>query len=85
MEGILNSISDYTFPIVACVGMGYVIVKMIQTNRDDTIKRENNFFEQLNKYAESLDKFNSTLIGVDTRLKSIEDDVKKINVSRETI
>ena len=69
---ITKLISDVGFPMVCAIVGGFYIWKIQQQNRDDSIKREDRMFTQLDKFGDSLDSFNHTLTKIDKRLEDVE-------------
>lgn len=76
MESIVQTIESVGFPIAVAVASAMAIYKTQQQNREDSNKREERMFEQLNEFGKSLNNFNETLITIDSRLEVLEDKIK---------
>lgn len=66
MNDIVNIISTVGFPIAMCIGFAYFLYVII-----------NKLLLQIDKFGETLDKFNNTLIIMDKRIESIENNLKE--------
>lgn len=66
MNDIVNIISTVGFPIAMCIGFAYFLYVII-----------NKLLLQIDKFGETLDKFNNTLIIMDKRIESIEENLKE--------
>ena len=76
MESIVQVVESVGFPIAVAVASAMGIYKTQQQNREDSNKREERMFEQLNEFGKSLNNFNETLITIDSRLEVLEDKIK---------
>lgn len=76
MDSIVQIVESVGFPITVAIASGIVIYKTQQQNREDSNKREERMFEQLNEFGKSLNNFNETLITIDSRLEVLEDKIK---------
>lgn len=65
------------FPMVIAFCSIWFLYQMVQQNREDTSKREERMYKQLDKFGESMDRFNDTLIAIDKRLEVVEDKIDK--------
>lgn len=75
MDETLQAITTVGFPIVCCMGFAMYIFKERQAEREESRKREERLFNQLNSNNITMDKFNETLISLDKRLENIENKV----------
>lgn len=76
MDNLLQAVEGLGFPIATAVAAGVFIYKTQQQNREDSNRREERMFEQLDKFGDSMDKFNETLIKIDERLHDLEAKIK---------
>lgn len=74
---LTNLITTIGFPIVACIVIYKQMAKNMENQREDSLKREEKLFNQLDKFGESLNNFDNTLKSIDQRLKDIEDKINK--------
>lgn len=83
MEPVLTAISTVGFPIVAVIGCCWFIYTFWKKEQEQTQiqlkmiidqsqKREDRLYEQIDKFSNSLDNFNTTLNSIDKRLAVIE-------------
>ena len=77
MSELTTVISTVGFPIAACVGLGSYINQTTKFQREDSSKREEKLFQQLESNNKTMDNFNETMQSMDMRLDSIE---KKVGV-----
>ena len=86
MEQMINSLG---FPVACVVGLAYYFVQKDKSSREDINKiidnlREDNkldrelYRDTIDKFDSKLDKFAIALESNNSRLESIEDDVKSI-------
>ena len=86
MEQMINSLG---FPVACVVGLAYYFVQKDRSSREDINKiidnlREDNkldrelYRDTIDKFDNKLDKFAIALESNNSRLESIEDDVKSI-------
>lgn len=72
MSELTTVISTVGFPICACLGLGYYINQTTKFQREDSTKREEKLFQQLDSNNKVMDNFNETMISMDSRLDNIE-------------
>ena len=88
MNEIVSVVEGLGFTVACVVSCGIFIWKTQQQSREDAInreerereetaKREERMYSQLDKFGDSMDKFNDTLIVIDTRLQRVEKEVIK--------
>lgn len=77
MDNVIQAIATVGFPIVACIGIALFIYQDRKAEREENVKREERFFNQIDNFNKSLNKFNGTLEGIDKRLEKIEEKVGK--------
>ena len=76
MEDIVQAISTIGFPIVACLGGAMFIYQNNKEERVENTKREEKFFEQIDKFNATINDINVTLKGLNIRLEKIEEKVE---------
>lgn len=74
MEGVIDIIAKFGFPIAACLGIGYVFYKIIIRIMDENKAREEKWTEQSAKMIEANNNYSNTL----------KDVANTINISNET-
>lgn len=72
----ITFIENLGFPVAVAAASGVFIYKTQQQNREDSIRREDRMYNQLEKFGDSMDKFNETLTTIDSRLHELEDRIK---------
>lgn len=72
MSELTTVISTVGFPIAACVGLGVYINQTTKYQREDSAKREEKLFQQLESNNKTMDNFNETMQSMDARLDNIE-------------
>lgn len=72
MNELTTVISTVGFPICACLGLGFYINQTTKFQREDSSKREEKLFQQLENNNKTMDNFNDTLISMDNRIGKIE-------------
>lgn len=65
---LFQMIDNHGFPMVCVVVLGIFIYKIYQ----QSVKREERLYTQIDKFGESLDGFNTTLTKIDARLEVVE-------------
>ena len=65
---VFQMIDNHGFPIVCVVVLCIFIYKIYQ----QSVKREERLYSQIDKFGESLDCFNTTLTKIDARLEVVE-------------
>ena len=65
---VFQMIDNHGFPIVCVVALCIFIYKIYQ----QSVKREERLYSQIDKFGESLDGFNTTLTKIDARLEVVE-------------
>ena len=81
-QAITNLITAVGFPVVCCLGLGWLMVKYINQQREDNINRENKLLEITSKQNEvlinissNMDKMSTTLENMNQRLDILEQKV----------
>ena len=70
MEQIISSLG---FPIASVVACGGFIFKMQQQQREDTNRREERMFEQMNNITITLSNINTSLELLSERIEKLEE------------
>ena len=70
MEQLISSLG---FPIASVVACGGFIFKMQQQQREDTNKREERMFEQMNNITLTLSNINTSLELINERIERLEE------------
>lgn len=65
---LLQMIDSHGFPIVCVIALCIFIYKIYQ----QSVKREERLYSQIDKFGVSLDGFNTTLTKIDARLEIVE-------------
>lgn len=79
----MTAITTVGFPIVSAVGCAWFIASttkqtrednkaQIAELREDSLRREERLYQQIDKFSDSIEKFSETLVKIDTRLEDIE-------------
>lgn len=76
MDNISNIIANLGFPIACVLGCAYFIYNNNKSQREDSQKREDRMFKQLENFGTTMDNFNQTLTKIDSRLEALENKVK---------
>lgn len=71
-------INTFGFPIACVCACGWFIYKMYDNSTKENANRENKNYEMLSKFQVSIDKFADILKVYESRLGTIEKDVKDI-------
>ena len=66
-------ITNLGFPIASVVACGGFIFKMQQQQREDTNKREERMFEQMNNITLTLSNINTSLELINERIERLEE------------
>ena len=66
-------ITNLGFPIASVVACGNFIFKMQQQQREDTNKREERMFEQMNNITLTLSNINTSLELINERIERLEE------------
>ena len=66
-------ITNLGFPIACVVACGSFIFKMQQQQREDTNKREERMFEQMNNITLTLSNINTSLELINERIERLEE------------
>ena len=66
-------ISSFGFPIASVVACGGFIFKMQQQQREDTNRREERMFEQMNNITITLSNINTSLELLSERIEKLEE------------
>ena len=69
MEQLISSLG---FPIASVVACGGFIFKMQQQQREDTNRREERMFEQMNNITITLSNINTSLESLNERIEKLE-------------
>lgn len=69
MEQLIN---DLGFPVGCVVACGTFIYQMWQQQREDTNKREERMFEQMNNITKTLSNINKSLEFINERIERLE-------------
>ena len=70
MEQLISSLG---FPVASVVACGGFIYKMQQQQREDTNKREERMFEQMNNITLTLSNINTSLELINERIERLEE------------
>lgn len=70
MEQLLQ---NFGFPVVTAIACGSYIFKMQEQQREDTNRREERMFEQMNNITKTLTNINTSLEILSTRLEKLEE------------
>lgn len=76
MDNISDIIANLGFPIACVLGCAYFIYNNNKSQREDSQKREDRMFKQLENFGKTMDNFNQTLTKIDSRLEALENKVK---------
>ena len=76
MDNISDIIANLGFPIACVLGCAYFIYNNNKSQREDSQKREDRMFKQLENFGITMDNFNQTLTKIDSRLEALENKVK---------
>lgn len=79
----MTAITTVGFPIVCALACGWFIVNnskqarednkaQIAELREDSKRREERLYQQIDKFGDSINKFSETLVKIDNRLGDIE-------------
>lgn len=67
-----QTIQNLGFPITCVIACGTFIYQMWQQQRDDTNKREERMFEQMNNITNTLSNINKSLEFINERIERLE-------------
>ena len=70
MEQLISSLG---FPVASVVACGGFIYKMQQQQREDTIRREERMFEQMDNITLTLSNINTSLELLNERIEKLEE------------
>lgn len=70
---VYDLLAKFGFPIVCCLGLMWYVQETQQQYRQDTLKREDRLYLQIDNFNSTMRDFNNTLISIDSRLQKLED------------
>lgn len=77
VKELADIIQNIGYPISVSLACFFFINTIIKQNRDDTVKREEMFFKQLDNISSSLSKVTELISVINERIERLEDkDVK---------
>ena len=72
MEAVVEIIQQLGLPVTLVAAYFYTDNKKYQQQREDTLKREERYNQQIQRFGDQMDKFSDTLSAIDTRLQQLE-------------
>lgn len=85
MDSIAQIISSLGFPIVACIGLGIFIKKVIENNREDAKEDKERMYKILDGFKDVLNQSVATITRINGRLDTIETKVDTIEEKIDNI